>query len=94
MACKVSAWLLLNRFMEHICPKVIPEIQCGFRSGRGTTDMIFAARQIQVKCIEQQITLYQVLVDLTKVFDTVNREALWKILGKFGFPPITFHTHA
>ena len=66
------ARLLLNRLMEHICPKIIPETQCGFRSGRGTTDMIFVARQIQEKCIQQQIPLYQDFVDLTKAFDTVN----------------------
>ena len=53
--------------------------------------MIFAARQIQEKCNEQQIPLYQVFVDLTKVFDTVNREAFWKILGKLGCPPTFIH---
>ena len=73
---KVLARLLLDRLMEYICPKVIPETQCGFRSGRGAADMIYSARQIQEKCIEQQIPLYQVFVDLTKAFDTVNREAL------------------
>ena len=49
--------------------------------------MIFTARQLQEKCIEQQMPLYQVFVDLTKAFDTVNRDALWKILGKIGCPP-------
>ena len=39
------------------------------------------------KCIEQRVPLYQVFVDLTKVFDTVNRSALWIILGKLGCPP-------
>ena len=49
--------------------------------------MVFAARQLQEKCIEQRIVLYQVFVDLTKAFDTVNREAFWRILGKIGCPP-------
>ena len=84
---KVLARILLNRLMEDICPKVIPETQSGFRSGRGTVDMIFSARQIQEKCIEQHVPLYQVFVDLTKAFDTVNRDALWIILGKIGCPP-------
>ena len=88
---KVLARLLLNRLMDDICPSVIPETQSGFRSGRGTTDMVFAARQFQEKCIEQQVPLYQVFVDLTKAFDTVNREALWKILGKLGCPPTFVH---
>ena len=84
---KVFSRLILNRLLEEICPTVIPESQSGFRSGRGTMDMIFSARQIQEKCIEQQVPLYQVFVDLTKAFDTVNIEALWIILGKIGCPP-------
>ena len=39
---------------------------------------------MQEKCIEQQVPLYQVFVDLTKAFDTVTRDALWKVLGKLG----------
>ena len=60
--------------------------QCGFRSGRGTVDMIFALRQVQEKAREQNTDLYMVFIDLTKAFDTVNREALWKVLIKLGLP--------
>lgn len=81
---KVFARLLLNRMNNTVCPEVIPESQSGFRAGRGTVDMIFSARQLVEKCKEQRMPLYQVFVDLTKAFDTVNREALWKVLGKFG----------
>ena len=49
--------------------------------------MVFTARQLQEKCIEQRISLYQIFVDLTKTFDTVNLDALWRILGKIGCPP-------
>ncbi len=48
--------------------------------------MIFAVRQIQEKCQEQNQDLYMVFVDLTKAFDTVNRDGLWKILLKLGCP--------
>ena len=48
---KVFSRLMLNRLNELVCPNVLPEAQCGFRPGRGTTDMIFAARQLQEKCI-------------------------------------------
>ena len=51
-------------------------MQCGFTEDRGTVDMVFTARQLQEKCIEQRLPLYQVFVDLTKAFDTVNRDAL------------------
>ena len=84
---KVLARLLLNRLHDKICSAVLPESQSGFRPGRGTTDMVFSARQVQEKCIEQHVPLYQVFVDLTKAFDTVNREALWVVLCKAGCPP-------
>nr|VZI29042.1 unnamed protein product [Spirometra erinaceieuropaei] len=46
--------------------------------------MIFAAHQLQEKCQEMQTHLYSTFADLTKVFDTVNREDLWKVMQKFG----------
>ena len=46
--------------------------------------MIFAARQMQEKCQEQHVPLYATFVDLTKAFDTVSREGLWRIMAKFG----------
>ena len=49
-------------------------------------DMIFPARQLQGKCQEQRCDLYTTFVDLTKVFDTVSRDGLWKILPKYGCP--------
>ncbi|BHF63737.1 hypothetical protein SprV_0200673100 [Sparganum proliferum] len=48
--------------------------------------MIFAARQLQEKCQDMRTHLYSTFVDLTKAFDTVNREGLWKIMQKFGCP--------
>ncbi|BHF73370.1 hypothetical protein SprV_0401645100 [Sparganum proliferum] len=48
--------------------------------------MIFAARQLQEKCQKMRTHLYSTYVDLTKAFDTVNREGLWKIMQKFGCP--------
>ena len=49
--------------------------------------MIFVARQLQEKCREQHQDLYMAFVDLTKAFDTFNRDLLWNILHKFGCPP-------
>lgn len=49
--------------------------------------MVFSLRQLQEKCREQQITLYVVFIDLTKAFDLVNREGLFRILPKIGCPP-------
>ena len=49
--------------------------------------MIFAARQLHEKCQEQNEDLYMTFIDLTKAFDTVSRDGLWKIMAKFGCPP-------
>ncbi|VDL92908.1 unnamed protein product [Schistocephalus solidus] len=65
---------------------LLPESQCGFRRHRGTTDMIFAARQLQDNFQEMRTHLYTTFVDLTKAFDTVNRDGLWKFMQKFGYP--------
>jgi hypothetical protein len=49
--------------------------------------MIFSLRQLQEKCREQQMPLYISFIDLTKAFDMVSREGLFKILPKIGCPP-------
>ena len=48
--------------------------------------MIFTARQLQEKCQEQNVDLYMMFIDLTKAFETVSRDGLWKIMTKFGHP--------
>ena len=70
-----------------------PETQCGFRSNRGTVDMIFVRRQIQEKCREQNMCLYAAFVDLTKAFDTVGRDGLGKILARLSCPPPPISHH-
>nr|VZH91275.1 unnamed protein product [Spirometra erinaceieuropaei] len=86
IAGKILARILLNRLNNHLEQGLLPESQRGFCRHRGTTDMIFAARQLQEKCQEMRTHLYSTFVDLTKAFDTVNREGLWKIMQKFGCP--------
>ena len=48
--------------------------------------MIFTARKLQEKCKEQNIDLYMTFLDLTKAFDIVSLDGLWKIIAKFGCP--------
>ena len=50
------------------------------------SDTIFAAHQLQEECQEQHQPLYMTFVDLTKAFDTVCHEGLWRIMEKFGCP--------
>ena len=79
-AGKILARILLNRIITSASESTLPEARCGFSPGLSTIDMVFAVRQVKEKCIEQQMDLYSVLIDLMKAFDTVNREALWTIL--------------
>ena len=66
---------------------LIPESQCVFRKDRGTIDMIFTTRQLQEKCQEQNVDLCMTFVDLTKDFDTVSHDGLWKIMAKLAVHP-------
>ena len=43
-------------------------------------------RNLQEKCQEQNMDLYSTFVDLTKAFDQVSRDGLWKIVSKFENP--------
>ena len=79
--------LMLNRLIPTIAEENAPESQCGFRANRGTTDTVFVLRQIQEKCWEQNMGLFVAFIELTKDFDTVSREGLWKILAHLGCPP-------
>ena len=85
-AGKLLARVLLNRLNSEILETNVPEEQCGFRMERGTTDLIFAARQLQEKCRDHNQPLHALFIDFTKAFDSVDREVLWTVLSKFGCP--------
>ena len=76
VAGKILARVILNRLITNISEENLQEAHFGFRPNRSTTDMIFSVRQVQEKCIEQDMDLAALFIDLTKAFDTVNREAL------------------
>ena len=86
VAGKVLAKILLARLNTNIVDKACPESQCGFRRGRGTVDMVFVARQLQEKCREQHRNMCMAFIDLTKAFDTIDRDLLWRVMRRFGCP--------
>ena len=83
---KVFACVALKR-LSILTEQVYPELQCGFGANRSTIDMIFSLRQLQEKCREQRQPLFVAFIDLTKAFDLVSRDGLFKILPKIGCPP-------
>ena len=94
VARKCLAKIILRCLVSSITDNTLPESQCGFWSGCSTVDMIFSLRLLQEKCVEQQRSLYITFVDLTKAFDTVGRDGLWKLLLKFGCPQCQGHCSA
>ena len=83
---KILARIVQER-LQMIADKVLPESQSGFRKGRGCVDMLFVARQLVEKTREHDDSLYMLFVDLRKAYDSVPRQALWKVLEKCGVPP-------
>ena len=82
---KIFCRILLPK-LQLLGENIYPESQCGFRQGRSTTDMVFSVRQLQEKCREKRIPLHIAFIDLTKAFDSVNREGLYIVLGILGCP--------
>ena len=64
----------------------LPDVQAGFRKGRGTRDQIANIHWIIEKARELQKNIYFCLIDYTKAFDCVDHNKLWKILKEMGIP--------
>ena len=64
----------------------LPDVQAGFRKGRGTRDQIANIHWIIKKAREFQKNIYFCITDYAKVFDYVDHNKLWKILKEVGTP--------
>ena len=64
----------------------LPDVQAGFRKGRGARDQIANIRWIIKKAREFQKNIYFCFVDYTKAFDCVDHDKLRKILKEMGIP--------
>ena len=62
----------------------LPDVQAGFRTGRGTRDQISNIRWIIEKAREFQKNIYFCFIDYAKAFDCVDHHNLWKILKRDG----------
>ena len=72
----------LQQYMNH----ELPDIQAGFRKGRGTRDQIANIHWIMEKAREFQKNIYFCFIDYAKAFDCVDHKKLWKILKEMGIP--------
>ena len=64
----------------------LPDVQAGFRKGRGTRDQIATICWIIEKAREFQKNIYFCFIDYAKAFDCVDHNKLWKILKEMGTP--------
>ena len=72
----------LQQYVNH----ELPDIQAGFRKGRGTRDQIANIHWIIEKASEFQKNIYFCFIDYAKAFDSVDHNKLWKILKEMGIP--------
>ena len=72
----------LQQYVNH----ELPDVQAGFRKGRGTRDQIANIYWIIEKAREFQKNVYFCFIDYAKASDCVDQSKLWKILHEMGMP--------
>ena len=83
-ASKVMVKILQARLQQYM-KREIPDVQAGFRKGRGTRDQIANIHWIIEKVREFQKNVY-FFIDYAKAFDCVDHNKLWNILNEMGIP--------
>ena len=84
-ASKVMLKILQARLQQHANWE-LPDVQAGFRKGRGTRDPIANIHWIIKKAREFQKNIYFCFIDYIKAFDYVDHNKKWKILKETGIP--------
>ena len=77
--------ILQDRLQQYV-NRELPDVQAGFRKGRGTRDQIANLRWIMEKAREVQKNIYFCFIDYAKAFDCVDHNKLWKIQKEMGIP--------
>ena len=84
-ARNVMVKILQARLQQYV-NREPPDVQAGFRKGRGTRDQIANICWIMEKAREFQKNIYFCFIDYSKAFDCVDHKKLWKILKEMGIP--------
>ena len=77
---------ILQARLQQYMNRELPDVQAGFRKGRGTREQIANIRWIMDKAREFQKYIYFCFLDYAKAFDCVDHNKLWKILKEMGIP--------
>ena len=84
-ASKIMQKILQARLQQYV-NRELPDVQAGFRKGRGTRDQIANIHCSIEKAREFQKNIYFCFIDYAKAFDYVDHDTLWKILKEMGIP--------
>ena len=84
-ASKVMLKIIQARLQQYVNWE-LPDVQAGFRKGRGARDQIANICWIIEKAREFQRNIYFCFIDYAKAFDCVDHKKLWKILKEMGIP--------
>ena len=77
---------ILQARLQQYMNRELPDVQVGFRKGRGIRDQIANICWIIKKARELQKNIYFCFIDYAKAFDYVDHNKLWKILKEMGIP--------
>ena len=75
---------ILQARLQQYVNRELPDVQAGFRKGRGTRDQIANICWIMEKAREFEKNIYSRFIDYSKAFDCVDHNKLWKILKEMG----------
>ena len=81
---KVMLKILQARFQQYMNGE-LPDVQAGFRKGRGTRDQIANIHWIMEKARKFQKIIYFCLIDYAKAFDCVDHKKLWKFFKRWEY---------
>ena len=84
-ASKVTFKILQASLQQYVNCE-LPDVQAGFRKGRGTRDQIANICWVIEKAREFQENIYFCFINYAKAFDCVDHSKLWKILKEMGIP--------
>ena len=84
-ASEVTLKILQARLQQYVNCE-FPDVQAGFRKGRGSRDQLANIRWIIEKARAFRKNIYFCLIDYVKDFDWVDHNKLWKILKEMGIP--------
>ena len=77
---------ILQARLQQYVNRELPDVQAGFRKGRGTRDQTANIPWIIEKAREFQKNIYSCFFEYAKAFDCVDHNKLWKILKEMGIP--------